>query len=177
MHHDDVIKRKYFPRHWPFVRGIHRSPNKAQWRGILMFSMICAWPNGWVNNRDTGDLRHHRAHYDVTIMMHYLGITDVYTFTWIRQMQIEGGSRHQSLIRHKWEMKRHMNPITGNWSFCAFPLAQTFISAADQSLENVGNLVCLNDQTLTLMHNNDLSRWSSGVIYYWNFRSAKIVRK
>ena len=24
--HDDVIKWKYFPRNWPFVRGIHRSP-------------------------------------------------------------------------------------------------------------------------------------------------------
>ena len=23
--HDDVIKRKHFPRYWPFVRGIHRS--------------------------------------------------------------------------------------------------------------------------------------------------------
>ena len=23
--HDDVIKWKHFPRHWPFVRGIHRS--------------------------------------------------------------------------------------------------------------------------------------------------------
>ena len=24
--HDDVIKWKHFPRNWPFVRGIHRSP-------------------------------------------------------------------------------------------------------------------------------------------------------
>ena len=24
--HDDVIKWKHFPRYWPFVRGIHRSP-------------------------------------------------------------------------------------------------------------------------------------------------------
>ena len=23
IHHDDVIKYKHFPRHWPFVRGIH----------------------------------------------------------------------------------------------------------------------------------------------------------
>ena len=27
--HDDVIKWKYFPRYWPFVRGIHRSPVKS----------------------------------------------------------------------------------------------------------------------------------------------------
>ena len=43
--HDDVIKWKHFPRHWPFVRGIHRSPgtssHKGQWRGALMFSLIC----------------------------------------------------------------------------------------------------------------------------------------
>ena len=52
--HDDVIKWKHFPRYWPFVRGIHRSsvnsPHKGQWRGALMFSLICAWINGWVNN-------------------------------------------------------------------------------------------------------------------------------
>ena len=26
IRHDDVIKWKYCPRYWPFVRGIHRSP-------------------------------------------------------------------------------------------------------------------------------------------------------
>ena len=44
------------------------SPHKSQWRGALMFSKICAWINGWVNNGKTGDLRRHRAHYDVTVM-------------------------------------------------------------------------------------------------------------
>ena len=43
--HDDVIKWKHFPRHWPFVRGIHWSPvnytHKGQGRGALMFSSIC----------------------------------------------------------------------------------------------------------------------------------------
>ena len=73
--HDDVIKWKNFPRCWPFVRGIHRppvnSPHKDQWRGALMFSLICAWMNGWVNNREAGDLRRHRAHYDVIVMIGY----------------------------------------------------------------------------------------------------------
>ena len=71
-HHDDVIKWKHFPCYWSFVRGIHRSPvnskYKGQWRGALMFSLICAWINGWVNNREAGDLRHHRAHCDVIVM-------------------------------------------------------------------------------------------------------------
>ena len=44
------------------------SPHKGQWRGALMFSLICVWINGWVNNRETGDLRRYRAHYDVTVM-------------------------------------------------------------------------------------------------------------
>ena len=46
------IKWKHFPRYWPFVRGIHRSPvnspHKGQWRWALMFSLICSWINGWV---------------------------------------------------------------------------------------------------------------------------------
>ena len=43
--------------------------NKGQWRGALMFSLICAWINGWVNNREAGNLRRHRAHYDVIVMI------------------------------------------------------------------------------------------------------------
>ena len=37
-------------------------------RGALMFSLIRTWTNGWANNRDVGDLRRYRAHYDVTVM-------------------------------------------------------------------------------------------------------------
>ena len=70
--HYDVIKWKHFPRNWSFARGIHRSPvnspHKGQWRGALMFSMICAWINGWVNNHEAGDLRRHRARYDVNVI-------------------------------------------------------------------------------------------------------------
>ena len=33
-----------------------------------MFSLICVWINGWVNNREAGDLRWHRGHYDVNVM-------------------------------------------------------------------------------------------------------------
>ena len=74
-YHDDVIKWKHFPRYWPFVRGIHRSPvnspHKGQWRGALMFSLICGRINGWVNNGEAGDLRRHHAHYDVSVMFTY----------------------------------------------------------------------------------------------------------
>ena len=70
--HDDVAKWKHFPRYWPFVRGIHQSPVNSphigQWRRALMFSLICAWTNGWINNLEAGDLRRHHAHYDVIVI-------------------------------------------------------------------------------------------------------------
>ena len=44
------------------------SLHKGQWRGAFMFSLICARINGWVNNREAGDLRRYRAHYDVIVM-------------------------------------------------------------------------------------------------------------
>ena len=53
--HDDAIKWKHF------------SPHKSHWRGALMFPLICAWINDWVYNREAGDLRRLRAHYDVTV--------------------------------------------------------------------------------------------------------------
>ena len=58
-------------------------PHKGQWRGALMYSLICVWINGWVNNREAGDLRRHRAHYDVTIM---------------HSPQIQIPTNHQSII-------------------------------------------------------------------------------
>ena len=82
-YHDDVIKWKHFPRYWPFVRGIHRgpvnSPHKGQWRGALMFSFICVWINGWVNNRKAGDLRRYRAHYDVIVMINVMHLHQIAT--------------------------------------------------------------------------------------------------
>ena len=53
--------------------GIHRprvnSPHKGQRRGALVFSLICTWINGCVNNHEVGDLRRHCAHYDVIVML------------------------------------------------------------------------------------------------------------
>ena len=70
--HDDVIKWEHLLRNWPFMRGIHRSPvnspHKGQWRGALMFSLICVWINEWVNNRKAGDLKRYRAHHDAIAM-------------------------------------------------------------------------------------------------------------
>ena len=84
--------------------GNHRSPvtsqHKGQRRGALMFSSICAWINGWVNNCESGDLRRHRHHFDVTLMFRYifckhnfidfvLTPTDSYLYSWQTYMVCE----------------------------------------------------------------------------------------
>ena len=98
--HDDVIKWKHFPRYWPFVREIYRSPvnppQNGQWRGALMFSVTCAWINGWVNNCEAGDLRRHRAHYDVIVMLqvYFTGTGAI-----IRLFQCQWRNMSNSVIR------------------------------------------------------------------------------
>ena len=60
---DELFQRSregYFDFYFPSCEGL--------WRGALMFTLICSWINGWANNREAGDLRHHHAHYDVTAM-------------------------------------------------------------------------------------------------------------
>ena len=54
------------------------SPHKCQWRGALMFSLICARINGWVNNHKAGDLRCHRGHYCIDVMW----LTRIQGFYW-----------------------------------------------------------------------------------------------
>ena len=70
--HDDVIKWKHF-RVTGHLCGEFTGPRwiphtKTSDAGALMFILICARINGWVNNREAGDLRRHRAHYDVIVM-------------------------------------------------------------------------------------------------------------
>ena len=56
-----------------FCAGNSRSPvnfpHKGQWRGVLVFSLICVWINCWVKNPEAGDFRRLRAHYDVIVML------------------------------------------------------------------------------------------------------------
>ena len=85
-YHDDVIKWKHFPCYWLCVRWIHRSPvnspHKGQWRRALMFPLIYAWINVWANTREAGDLRCHRAHYDVTVVAR----TSIFLWCWPKQI-------------------------------------------------------------------------------------------
>ena len=78
----------------PFVRGMHRtpmnSPHKGQWRGALVFSFICAWINSWENNREAGDLRRHRAHYDFIVMLAWQDNISYYMKTLLPKAGISG---------------------------------------------------------------------------------------
>ena len=76
------------------ICGPVNSPHKGQWRGALMFSLICVWINGWVNNREAGDLRCYRAHYAVIIM------NTEWCFLWKKQ-HVDGLKSHDDVIKWK----------------------------------------------------------------------------
>ena len=110
--HDDAIKWEHFP----FVWGIHRSPEnsppKGQWRVALIVSMICSWINRWVNHREAGDLRFHGAQYDVIVMTPKLPIITPITnrpsfirwinmnIIWIFRRDIGGLKLHHCYTKH-----------------------------------------------------------------------------
>ena len=58
-------------------------PHKGQWRGALVFSLICARINDWVNNGDTGDLRRFHTHYDVTVMSQKVSYGSEFLYRWL----------------------------------------------------------------------------------------------
>ena len=128
------MKWKHFPRNWPFVRGIHRSPvnspHKGQWRGALMFSLICVWINDWVNNREAGDLRRYRTHYDVIVMdfrCHDCHVASLYRynqsdifyclFLLLTDRHIEWKFTADVPIKYLWTLRVPVN-IVKNW-MCA----------------------------------------------------------
>ena len=73
---------------------------KGQPRGAL----ICAWINGWVNNRLAGDLGRYHAHYDVTVMIIITGSssdaeTGMFRENWVDTISaVALGSLHRQAI-------------------------------------------------------------------------------
>ena len=94
---------RHFPLCCPFLQGSPWPPvnshQRSKSRGALMFSLICAWVNSWVNNREAGYLRRHRTYYDVIVMTYFLltysvvYISSVPSIIWI----------NASLLRHSWK--------------------------------------------------------------------------
>ena len=84
-------------------------PHKVRWRGALMFSLICARINGWVNNRETVDLRRHRAHYDVNVMCNSYDVTILFTY---KQTSGPLSLSHISKDGEKWQLFKKSTSFT-----------------------------------------------------------------
>ena len=79
------------------------SPHKGQWRGALMFSLICVWINDWVNNREAGELTRH--HYDVTVMQLVWDVIHMTTngqLTVTVEVSFSSGSLHLVVDTARW---------------------------------------------------------------------------
>ena len=117
--HDDVIKWKHFSCYWTFVRGIHRSsvnsPHKGQWRGALICSLICAWIKCWVNNREAGDMRRHRAYYDVIVMSYALLSLDLLANNHVTKLDESTARRHLKSPRPLSGKSLHLTSVI-KWS-------------------------------------------------------------
>ena len=126
--HDDVIKMEQFSALLTICAGNSpapvNSPHKGQWRGALMFPLICVWINDWVNNREAGDLRRYRAHNDVTVMLNAFSSIKKFgefrlQFHWrlfLRVHQTIGSHRNHSknefISIRNWKMVKLHGPLT-----------------------------------------------------------------
>ena len=88
------------------------SPHKGQWCGALMFSLISIWINGWVNNREAGDLRRYRDHYDVR------SNANASTYSWVCMQK---SKIPDSLTMHMFISRFHNTHWYNKWSPCYIP--------------------------------------------------------
>ena len=100
------------------------SPHKGQWRGALMFSLICVWIHGWVNKREAGDLRRYRTHYDVIVMCY------ICIWSWDSPcdhvidntgcIQVKSDISYCSYCKTSWKIWRHqMETFSALLAICA----------------------------------------------------------
>ena len=47
---------------------------------------ICVWINDWVNNREAGDVRRYRGHYDVIVMISTSWGRDLVWVLWVQTL-------------------------------------------------------------------------------------------
>ena len=74
------------------------SPHKGQWRGALMFSLICARIKVWVNNGEASNLRRNRAHYDVTVMSEWMAMGIPLKTDWTKIVKALDISLHKIVL-------------------------------------------------------------------------------
>ena len=83
---------------------------KASDAELWWFSLICAWINRWVNNRETGDLRRHRAHYDVIAMIYQFHsfFHNLWPTVWSAGASYDKTILVLVLVWYKWKWKRRL---------------------------------------------------------------------
>ena len=145
--------------------GIHWSPVNShyngQWCEALMFSLICAWTNGWINNRDAGDFICHHAHYDVIVMYSQSAVRTLWTFC----VMLSGRIKLHKIIDSQWNSTGYVYNLT-HWGRvthrCVSKL--TFIGS---------------DNGLSLGRHQALIRTNAGILLIWplgtNFSEISIV--
>ena len=86
---------------------------KASDAGLWCFLWSAPWINGWVNNREAGDLRRNRAHYDV-IVMNKVANVDILP-TSISQTSVDVRTRISNYIHLKgWGVISYL-PLFRRW--------------------------------------------------------------
>ena len=123
-----------------------------------MFYLICVWINGWVNNREAGDLRRHLGHYDVSVMITRLSVT------WVTCSSNQNGlgchCNNNCLPSHCWDVIRKNEYIF-------FYVSQNKFNAQGLSKRDCGNTSkrwkqkIVNLTTLSLRHLMVPSWWKN----------------
>ena len=134
------------------------SPHKGQWHGALVYSLICAWTNGWANIQDICELRRHRAHYDVTVMEICKNInrsTTVKLTRWViknmfgnKKNLVSNSARSNPVncVISLGRFNRHFINITKN-------ITEAYLGHARKIFSNTGSVIANTDPVIT---NTDL---------------------
>ena len=93
----------------------------------------CVWINGWVNNREAGDLRRYHAHYDVIVMFVYFYLrrisrTSASILNWCiiicptktrcyPSVALVAVGVRESRIHLRWDTVEHYVGICEGWNF------------------------------------------------------------
>ena len=119
-----------------------------------MFSLICAWTNCWVHNRDTGDLRRHGAHYDVTVMLNWR--IPFYRATSTRAPPFNNPSRPRA-TEANWDLSQSVTSyfnIPPDWLGAALPANQKICCKITVSLTD-GDMIRFTGWQFSGFHHSD----------------------
>ena len=111
-----------------------------------MFSLICVWINGWVNNREAGDLGRHRAHYYVIVMIdsrltHRMYCPHRLHTYLIYPCHIQSPGTLSEVFGMTWRIRRrlYLNCTTSCFGSCYYLEIRTYTASAEYGLLEIWN--------------------------------------